>query len=183
MATLSPSLGSARFESRGELRLAERLKDFLEENAYIWHNLPMGPRGRHPDFVIVHPSNGLLILEAKDWRLDSILSADKAEVELLTSRDPVRVRSPFEQARTYMFDVVRTLEQDAQLIFPVDHPFKGRPVLPFGHGVVFTNMTRKQFATVNLHEVFPEDRCIFKDEMTEAVDPESFRTQLWHMVP
>jgi hypothetical protein len=45
MATLIPSLGSARFDSRGELRLAERLKDFLEENAYIWHNLPMGPRG------------------------------------------------------------------------------------------------------------------------------------------
>ena len=41
MATLIPSLGSARFDSRGELRLAERLKDFLEENACIWHNLPM----------------------------------------------------------------------------------------------------------------------------------------------
>jgi hypothetical protein len=28
MATLIPSLGSARFDSRGELRLAEHLKDF-----------------------------------------------------------------------------------------------------------------------------------------------------------
>jgi len=27
------ALGSARFDSRGEPRLAERLKDFLEENA------------------------------------------------------------------------------------------------------------------------------------------------------
>jgi hypothetical protein len=51
MATLIPSLGSARFDSRAELRLAERLKDFLEDNARIWHNLPMGPRGLHPDFV------------------------------------------------------------------------------------------------------------------------------------
>jgi hypothetical protein len=183
MATLIPTLGSARFDSRGELRLAERLKDFLEENTVVWHNLPMGPRGRHPDFVTVHPSNGLLILEVKDWRLESIIAADKAAVELLTSRGPVRERNPFEQARTYMFDVVRTLEQDGQLIFPLDHPLKGRPVLPFGHGVVFTNITRKQFAMVNLHEVFPEDRCIFKDEMTETVDPETFRTQLWRMVP
>ena len=120
MATLIPTLGSARFDSRGELRLAERLKDFLEENAIVWHNLPMGPRGRHPDFVIVHPSNGLLVLEAKDWRLDSILSADKAEIELLTSRGSVRERSPFEQARTYMFDLVRTLEQDDCLITASD---------------------------------------------------------------
>jgi hypothetical protein len=44
----------------------------------IWHNLPMGPRGRHPDFVIVHPANGLLVLEVKDWRLDTIVSANKS---------------------------------------------------------------------------------------------------------
>ena len=72
MATLIPSLGTARFDSRGELRLAERLKDFLEDNSYIWHNLPMGPRGRHPDFVIVHPGKGLLVpssaLKPKDAR-------------------------------------------------------------------------------------------------------------------
>ena len=46
MAILIPSLGYARFDSRGELRLAERLKDFLEENAVVWHNLPVGPRNR-----------------------------------------------------------------------------------------------------------------------------------------
>ncbi len=69
MATLIPSLGSARFDSRGELRLAERLKDFVEENACIWHNLPIGPRGRDPDFVIVHPSNELLVREVNDRRL------------------------------------------------------------------------------------------------------------------
>lgn len=84
MAILIPSLGFARFDTRGELRLAERLKDFLEENAVVWHNLPVGPRGRHPDFIVVHPANGLLVLEVKDWRLESIVSADKTKVELLT---------------------------------------------------------------------------------------------------
>ena len=43
MATLIPSLGSARFDAKGELRLAERLKDFLEDNTWVWHNLPVGP--------------------------------------------------------------------------------------------------------------------------------------------
>jgi hypothetical protein len=92
MATLIPSLGSARFDSRGELRLAERLKDFLEENSYIWHNLPIGPRGRHTDFVIVHPAKGLLVLEVKDWRMDTIASATKSDVELV--RRAVRFERP-----------------------------------------------------------------------------------------
>ena len=71
MAILIPSLGFARFDTRGELRLAERLKDFLEENAVVWHNLPVGPRSRYPDFIIVHPASGLLVLEVKDWRLST----------------------------------------------------------------------------------------------------------------
>jgi len=183
VATLIPSLGTARFDSRGELRLAERLKDFLEENTYIWHNLPMGPWGRHPDFVIVHPSNGLLVLEVKDWRIDTIASANKSEVELVTSRGVVRETSPFEQARRYMFDVVQQIQRDGQLLFPPGHAFQGKAIVPFGFGVVFTNITRKQFVQTDLHEVFPGDRCVFKDEMSESANAETFRERLWEMVP
>ncbi len=183
MATLIPSLGSARFDSRGELRLAERLKDFLEDNSYIWHNLPMGPRGRHPDFVIVHPAKGLLVLEVKDWRLDSIASANKSDVELVTTSGSVRTTSPFEQARGYMFDVMKQIQGDGMLLHPPGHPFQGKSIVPFGYGVVFTNITRKQFVQTDLNEVFPEDRCVFKDEMSESVDAEAFCTRLWKMVP
>jgi hypothetical protein len=130
MATLIPSLGAARFDARGELRLAERLKDFLEDNAVVWHNLPVGPRGRHPDFVLIHPDHRLLVLEVKDWRLDNVLSATKTEIELLTDRGPVREQSPFEQVRGYMYDVVRMLERDPQLVFPPEHPFKSKPIVP-----------------------------------------------------
>ena len=182
MAILIPSLGYARFDSRGELRLAERLKDFLEENAVVWHNLPVGPRGRHPDFIIVHPANGLLVLEVKDWRLESIVSADKAKVELLTGRGLVRTSSPLEQARAYAFEVMRTLERDGQLLFPGGHRFAGRSIVPFGYGAVFTNITRKQFDQTNLGEVFAEHLCVFKNEMTEGTDPEEFRSRLWRMV-
>lgn len=38
MFTLIPSLAAARLDVRGELRLAERLKDSLEDNAWVWHN-------------------------------------------------------------------------------------------------------------------------------------------------
>ena len=182
MAILIPSLGFARFDTRGELRLAERLKDFLEDNAIVWHNLPVGPRSRHPDFIIVHPANGLLVLEVKDWRLESIVAADKTQVELLTSRGIVRESNPLEQARNYTFDVVRTLQRDGQLLFPPGHRFMGKSILPFGYGAVFTNITRRQFDQADLKEVFAEHLCLFKDEMTEGADPEEFRSRLWRMV-
>lgn len=182
MATLIPSLGAARFDSRGELRLAERLKDFLEDNAVVWHNLPVGPRGRHPDFIVIHPDHGLLVLEVKDWRLDTLLSANKTEVELLTDRGPVREQSPFEQVRGYMFEVVRMLEREPALMHPPDSAYKGSTIVPFGFGVVFTNITRKQFEGTDLRDVFQSERCIFRDEMTESADPDAFRARVWAMV-
>jgi hypothetical protein len=35
MGTLIPTLGAARFDARSELRLAERMKDCLEDNVWL----------------------------------------------------------------------------------------------------------------------------------------------------
>lgn len=180
MAILIPSLGAARFDARGELRLAERLKDCLEDNAWVWHNIPVGPFGRHPDFVVLHPQQGIVVLEVKDWRLDTIGSANSKQVELITDRGNVSTTNPFEQVRSYMFNVVNSLQRDPLLVNE-GGSFKGRPVFSFGHGVAFANITRKQFEQTDLHEVFPPERCIFRDEMAEKVDADAFRERVWRM--
>jgi hypothetical protein len=181
MATLIPSLGSARFDARGELRLAERLKDCLEDNAWVWHNIPVGPFGRHPDFVALHPAQGIVVLEVKDLRWETIVEANSKQVELMTDRGRVTTDNPFEQVRNYMFNVVDTLKRDPLLVNG-SGSFKGRPVFSFGFGVAFSNITRKQFDETDLHEVFPPERCIFRDEMAEKVDPDEFRERVWRMV-
>lgn len=181
MATLIPSLGAARFDARGELRLAERLKDCLEDNAWVWHNIPVGPFGRHPDFVVLHPNQGIVVLEVKDWHKDTIASATRAHVELLTPQGVVSVQSPFEQVRGYMLNVVDTLKRDPLLVNE-GGSFKGKPVFSFGYGVAFSNITRKQFEQTDLRDVFPPERCIFRDEMSESVDSDAFRERVWRMV-
>lgn len=181
MAQLIPSIGAARFDTRGELRLAERLKDFLEDNAWVWHNLPVGPLGKHPDFVVLHPLQGFVVLEVKDWSLNTIVGANKLTVELLTQSGNVEVENPFEQVRGYMFNVMNMLRNEPMLVFE-EGRFRNQPILPFGHGVVFTNITRKQYEQTDLHEVFPAGRCMFRDEMTESTDPDHFREQIWSMV-
>ncbi|MDR2186631.1 MAG: NERD domain-containing protein/DEAD/DEAH box helicase [Azonexus sp.] len=180
MATLIPSLGSARFDARGELRLAERLKDFLEDNVWVWHNLPVGAFGKHPDFVALHPRQGLVVLEVKDWRLDTIAGANKMQVDLLTNRGVVAAQNPFDQVRGYMLNVVDTLKRDALLVIE-SGSLMGHLAMPFGYGVVFTNITRRQFEQTDLREVFPPHRCIFRDEMTESANPDVFREQVWNL--
>ncbi|MFA6901620.1 MAG: NERD domain-containing protein/DEAD/DEAH box helicase [Gallionellaceae bacterium] len=181
MATLIPTLGAARFDARGELRLAERLKDCLEDNAWVWHNIPVGPFGRHPDFVALHPQQGIVVLEVKDWRLDTIGHANSKQAELITDRGNVLTDNPFVQVRNYMFNVVNALQREPLLVNE-GGSFKGKPVFSYGYGVVFSNITRKQFEQTDLREVFPPERCIFRDEMAEKVDAEAFRERVWRMV-
>jgi hypothetical protein len=76
MATLIPAMSAcvSRMTS-GEKRLAERLEQKLDDDYWLWYDVPMGPRNTHPDFCVMHPRRGILVLEVKDWRLSTILQA------------------------------------------------------------------------------------------------------------
>lgn len=93
MATLIPSIGAcASRMTPGERRLAARLEDKLEDDYLCWYDVSIGDRTQHPDFVVFHPHRGLLVLEVKDWRLDTIRSIDKQTVAILAG--DARWRSP-----------------------------------------------------------------------------------------
>ena len=78
MAVLIPAIGScASRMTNGERRLAERLEQKLDDDYMLWYDVPIGPLQTHPDFVIIHPRRGILILETKDWRIDTVRVASK----------------------------------------------------------------------------------------------------------
>jgi hypothetical protein len=165
----------------GEKRFAQRLESLLEADYLCWYDVPIGAKYQHPDFVLLHPRRGLLILEVKDWKRDAILRIDPASVTLLTERGAKELGNPLLQARQYAFGVKSTLERDPLLLAPEGHPHRGKLVCPYGFGVVFSEITRKQFDDTDLGEVFPAHLVICKDEMTEGTDAERFQERLWSM--
>ena len=46
----------------GERRLAERLGQKLDDDDLMWYDVPMGPKNAHPDFCVMQPRRGILIL-------------------------------------------------------------------------------------------------------------------------
>jgi len=71
MATLIPTYDScARRMTSGERRFAQRLESLLESDYLCWYDVPVGTKYQHPDFVLLHPRRGLLVLEVKDWKRD-----------------------------------------------------------------------------------------------------------------
>ncbi|KQO26857.1 DNA helicase II [Acidovorax sp. Leaf76] len=181
MATLIPAIGSSAFDSTGERRLAERLEQKLDDDYLLWHNVPIGPRQTYPDFVVLHPRRGLLVLETKDWHLETIRNTTRQYWEILDSNGQTKpVKNPLEQARHCAIQVVNALERDAPLVQP-SGPHQGKLAFPWGHGVVFTRITRKQFDAAGLGETIASHYVICKDEMEESADPEAFQERLWNM--
>lgn len=177
----SPDSSTAR-ATPGERRFASRLRRFLEDDYLIWYDVPIGPRHRHPDFLILHPARGLLVLEVKDWNLDTIFKADPDQFTLATGAGHKVVGSPLKQARQFAHVVVDLLKQDPQLTHPPGSPYAGQLTFPYGYGVVLTNITRHQFETSGLGDVLPQPHLfICKDEMTEPADTEVFQSRLWGM--
>ena len=183
MATLIPSLGTcvSRMTS-GERRVAQRLEDKLDCDYLLWYDVPMGPRNTHPDFCVMHPRRGILVLEVKDWKLSTIQQADKQTWEIMGDNGPKTVINPLEQARQYAHQVVNALERDPQLVQP-DGPHAGKLAFPWSYGVVFTNITRKQFEAAELQHAIEPHRVLCQDEMLESVGAEDLQSRLWDMFP
>jgi superfamily I DNA/RNA helicase len=76
--------------------------------------------------------------------------------------------------------VVNALQRDPQLVH-AEGPHKGKLTFPWGHGVVFTRITRRQFEMAELGSAIEPHLVICSDEMVENVEPEAFQQRLWNM--
>ncbi len=186
MAEIIPMLNQQSLSrmTNGEKRLARRLQSMLENDYLVWYDIPVGKKRRYPDFIILHPSRGLLFLEVKDWKPNTLKKISKTGVELLTGSGLVRTAHPLDQARQYAYAVLNVLQRDPRLI-QSSGKHKGNLIMPYGWGAVLTNMTRQQIQKAipdDKREILlPDHLIIYKDEMTENADAEKFQEQLWGM--
>ena len=134
MAVFPQGLGNV--DSRcngGERAVLHQLKRCLDDDYLVWHDVPLGPRKIQPDFVILSPRWGLLILEVKDWKRSTFVRGNRDAVEIDTASGRLSKPNPTRQARDYTMALVDELKQDAELVH-TDGPFKGHLLCPYGWG-------------------------------------------------
>jgi hypothetical protein len=99
MATLIPPYTNCtRRMTSGERRFAQRVESLLEQDCLCWYDVPVGTKYQHPDFVLLD-HRGLLVLEVKDWKRDTIQKINPVSATLLTSTGLKEVGNPLLQAR------------------------------------------------------------------------------------
>lgn len=182
MATFPQGLTNIdkRCANAGERAVLHQLKRCLSDDYMVWQNVPIGPKARQPDFVILSPRRGLLILEVKHWAWGSLLSFNRDSVVLQLEGGPKTVAHPLSQARGYAMELNNVLEADPALQ-QEQNPFKGKSRVPYGWGCVLSNIRRKQVESIDFADVFPDAKTLLRDDLAEDVAPEAFEELLWGM--
>ena len=181
MAILIPALSTclARM-TPGERRLAARLEHKLDAYCLLWYDVPVGARPLRPDFLLLHPRHGLLVLQTLDWTLQSLRQATAQACEIMQDGRTTVEMNPLAQARFCALQAVSDLKRDAQLLH-ADGPRQGKLLLSCGHGVVLTGITRQQFEAAGLARAMAPQHVLCQDEMLPEADAQEFRRRLWRM--
>ncbi|WP_043931902.1 3'-5' exonuclease [Bacillus sp. EB01] len=154
----------------GERLVFRTLKTYLPDDYIVYFEPEI--HGRRPDFVIIGPDLGLLVLEVKDYTKNTLYQLNHEEWHILTSSgDQAVIKSPLKQARDNVFKVVDVLKKDKNLIQTEGkHQFNLK--FPYGYGVVFTRLYAKDFVQEGLYSVIDPQLCLNRDEIDP--DRESF---------
>jgi Nuclease-related domain/AAA domain/UvrD-like helicase C-terminal domain len=164
----------------GERRVLQQLKRCLEDDYLVWHDVPIGPKARQPDFVVLSPRWGVLLLEVKDWKRSTIGPATRDAVELITPRGRVTQAHPLRQARDCTMELIDLMQRDPALVH-AQGPFAGRLLFPYGWGVVMSNLKRVDVAGTDFDDLFAPARTLLRDDLDDELPADEFQRRLWGM--
>ena len=162
--------------SAGERRVARALRK-LDDDWLVWYDQPVGERKQHSDFILLHPRIGLLLLEVKAWRLDSLLQADPDQIVLATARGSKKVPHPIHQVRAQMLGLVRRLQRNP-LLLQESGEHQGNLCMPYGHAVAFSHVRRAAFAQHPLAGAFPMEQLLFEEDLTSRISGDVLEARL-----
>ncbi|WP_079914169.1 nuclease-related domain-containing DEAD/DEAH box helicase [Paenibacillus sp. 32352] len=163
----------------GERILFESLKDHLPSDYIVYYEPEI--RGRRPDFVIIGPDLGLVILEVKDYTKGTLYQVNHDEWTLRnTAGELFTTKSPLKQARDNARIIQDHLKKDKNLVSETGSYLK----FPYGYGTVFTRLKQEDFIKYNLYQVIEPQFVLCRDEIDpdeEGFSPEILQEKIHGM--
>ncbi|WP_025848660.1 3'-5' exonuclease [Paenibacillus ehimensis] len=168
-----------RRATAGERILFESLKDHLPSDYIVYYEPEI--RGRRPDFVIIGPDLGLVILEVKDYTKSTLYQVNHDEWTLRnTAGELITTKSPLKQARDNARIIENYLKKDKNLVQETGSYLK----FPYGFGTVFTRLKQEDFIKLDLYQVIEPQFVLCRDEIDpdeEGFSPDILRDKIHEM--
>lgn len=148
--------------SVGEALLFSALQK-LPKNCIVYYE-PRIDR-RNPDFIVILPEVGILIIEVKGWFIGNIEAANKQLVYVKGPGGLAQSKHPTVQARDYMLRLMNLCQRHPALrhLLHQEGKRKGQFVIPFGHMAILSHIRSDQLRASQWREIFPEAEVATRD--------------------
>ena len=143
------------------------------EDFIVWWNIRLASTSHQVDFIVLSPTRGLLIVEAKGYPLSWIVEGDTKSVCLKNpSEQSLEWRKhPLEQAEVYKNSLLNLLKTE-KILCHTSGPRQGQLLFPIGRSVVMTLAKKKELKQINkhgicVHDIFADKSILFRDDIEE----------------
>ena len=157
--------------SQGEKLLFDVLKARLPDNCLVWYEPTI--KRLLPDFIILGPAFGLLILEVKGWYAGNVELASHDFFQVRREREgKTKIESyanPLKQGHSY-FSTVADKMAGFPLLCRPEGNYRGALAFPIGVGAIMSNITTDQSREHALYSVLEKPAVAYRDELLEWPD-------------
>ncbi len=147
----------------GEIKTFEVLRK-LPDECIVWYEVILGERNYRPDFMVLDPHRGVLILEVKDWGVSTILKADKRRFQIKdNSKRPSDRPNPDHKCQVYLRNAKEELGLRPELVDENE-----RLAVPVDYLIVFPNLSSKDFNELRLGDILDDKKVVFKEDFINS---------------
>ncbi len=168
--------------SRGEERTFALLKKLPDD--YLVYYEP-NIDDLHPDFIVIAPDLGVIIIEVKGWYLDDIIKGDNSEVTINYDNLLTHETHPLEQARNYMWRLAGICKKSPMRssLLQKEGKYQNKFIFPFCHFAVLSNISQDNILRrkdADISSIFKMDHTMFRNELIalENASAEELRNTL-----
>lgn len=166
--------------SRGEKEVFQILQN-LADDCIVYYEPVIAQR--YPDFIVIIPRLGVLLIEVKGWRESHILQADHTNVSIFIRGNETH-KHPMRQVREYMYKLMDECKKSSNKLYLINNSageHEGKFIFPFGSMVVLNNIEKNQLQqhkNGDLTKIFPDKTTIYKNQLDELAKLSSINIEL-----
>lgn len=151
--------------SKGEQKLFSILQK-LPDSYIVYHE--NNCTGLYPDFTIIAPDLGLMVIEVKGWYPKYILGGDSQKIYVKQDGKEQYQKHPVRQARDYMIALLKLCQKHPEVhsLLNPEGERKNHFIFPFGHFAILSNVTATQLTehpAGDLTAIFPPEKVVPRD--------------------
>ena len=146
-------------ETTGERKVYNLLRNRISDDYYVVHNYLLHQVGKEIDFIILHPSEGVYVIEVKDWEVKQIKGLAGSCIRLDKNGIIQNTKNPLNQAWDAQIAVRIALEN----ISTYKHQsgkFEGKLKFPVNYLVALPNISASEILRAGIDNILPPKKIL-----------------------